>query len=174
MLNHHNIDTEADREILLNLHFSAVYESGTPWAKSVPFKKAQKWWLNTSQVEEFISDLTKSLSDSRTIAEVWEDNSSVVAFAWVTFTDINNYNLILAEVMDLAVIPEYQRRGIGTIVMTHIEQLAREKGANVLRSGTGIENIASREFHNKLRFQTIHLQYEKILQGIDTWYKEVQ
>jgi len=174
LLSPRTIDIEVDREMLLGLHFSATYESGTPWVRSVPFVKAREWWFNTSQVEEFLSDLTKSLGDSRTVAEVWEDDGSVVAFVWVTFTDIINYNLTFAEVLDIAVIPEYQQRGIGTTIMTYVEQLASERGANVLRSGTGIENTASRNLHDKLGFQTIHLQYEKILRGVDVWHKEVQ
>jgi L-amino acid N-acyltransferase YncA len=46
-------------------------------------------------------------------------------------------------------------------MIKHVEDLARERGATVLRSGTGIENTASRELHAKLGFQTCHMDFEK-------------
>jgi len=46
----------------------------------------------------------------------------------VTFTDIKDYNITIASVMDIIVVPSYQRRGIGLRMMNHIEETAR-KGA---------------------------------------------
>ena len=42
-----------------------------------------------------------------------------------------------------------------------LPDLARERGATVLRSGTGIENMASRELHAKLGFQVSRVEFEK-------------
>ena len=103
------------------------------------------------------------MMDKRTIAEVWEDERFVVGYLWVVFIDLTDYNLTFAEVNDMAVVPEYQRRGIAFEMLAHSEHLAREKGAHSLRSGTGIENIASQKLHEKYGFQTYRLQYEKLL-----------
>jgi ribosomal protein S18 acetylase RimI-like enzyme len=137
------------------MHFDAIYESGTPRFRSNPIEKAREQWLKTSQVEEFLSSLSKSLADKRTIAEIWEDDGVPVAYVWVKFTDLVDYHFTFAEVVEIAVIPENRRRGIATEIMGHVEQVANERGADVLRSGTGIDNQASRKLHEKLGFQTI-------------------
>ena len=160
------IDVESDREFLLNLHFTAIYESGTPMFRSVPLEKAREQWLETSQVEEFLSSLSKSFAEKRTVAEIWEDDGLPIAFVWVKFTDVVEYHFTFAEVVDIAVISEYRRRGIATMIMGHVEQVAKERGANVLRSGTGIDNQASRRLHEKLGFQVIYFNYEKPLRHI--------
>jgi GNAT superfamily N-acetyltransferase len=48
--------------------------------------------------------------------------------------------------MDIAVAPDYQRKGIGTMMLEHIEKLAKERGATMLRSNTGIVDTASQSF----------------------------
>jgi ribosomal protein S18 acetylase RimI-like enzyme len=162
------LDIESDRVFLLNSHFDAIYESGTPLFRSNPMEKARKQWLETSQVEEYLSSLGKSLDDKRTIAEIWEDNGLPIAYVWVKFTDLVDYHFTFAEVVEIAVKPEYRRRGIATKIMNHVEQVAKARGADVLRSGTGIDNRASRKLHEKLGFQTIYLDYEKPLRDIDS------
>ena len=166
MITPRDIDVASDREILLEFHSTTNYESGTPWARSVPFEQFLDIWLGSSQVEVFLSELVASLKDPRTIAQLWEDDGSVVAYVWARFTDIPVYSLTVAEVLDIAVVPDHRRRGIATMVMKRVEQLARERGANVLRSGTGIENLASQELHRSVGFQTVHLEYEKVLGDI--------
>jgi GNAT superfamily N-acetyltransferase len=47
--------------------------------------------------------------------------------------------------MDIAVALDYQRKGIGIMMLRHIEELAKERGATLLRSDTGIENMASQK-----------------------------
>ena len=166
MITHRDLDVATDRGTLLEFHATTNYESGTPWLRLIPFEQFRRWWLGSSQVAAYLADLTESLKDRRTIAEIWEDDGSVVAYVWARFTDIPVYGLTVAQVEDVAVVPEYRRRGIATLLMAHVEQLAVERGANLLRSGTGIENVASQELHRSLGFHTIRLDYEKILGDI--------
>lgn len=65
--------------------------------------------------------------------------------------------------MDILVVPDYQRKDIGTMMMKHIEEVAKKKGATLLRSDTGIENIASQKLHEKSGFKPYRIYYEKIL-----------
>jgi ribosomal protein S18 acetylase RimI-like enzyme len=104
------------------------------------------------------------MTDKRTIAEVLENSSAVVGYLWVTFTDVQGYNLTIAEIMDIAVAPEYRRRGIGLRMLKHIEKLTKQRGATLLRSGTGIENVASQKLHEKLGFWPYRIHYEKVVQ----------
>jgi len=157
------IDLNNDRAALLEFHCRINYENDSTWARTMPFTLYGQRWLNTPRPEEFLAALATSMMDKRTIAEVWEDEKAVVGYLWVVFIDLNDYNLTFAEVNDMAVVPEYQRLGIAFEMLAHSERLARERGAHLLRSGTGIENIASQKLHEKYGFKTYRLQYEKLL-----------
>ncbi|UCB43493.1 MAG: GNAT family N-acetyltransferase [Dehalococcoidales bacterium] len=110
-----------------------------------------------------MKDLVESMKDKRTIAEIWQNEDSVIAYLWVTFTNMPDYNISIAEINDMAVSPDFQRRGIALKLMAYIEQQARDRGANLLRSGTGFENTASQGLHAKSGFQTYSIRYEKLL-----------
>ena len=157
------IDVEADRIALLEFHCLGNYESDPAWAKAVPYDDYRAKWLATPQPETFLSSLPKSIKDSRTIAEIWEHDGQAVAFLWVTFVEISGYDLTIAEVNDLEVSPEFHRRGIGSRMMEHAEQMARERGADLLRTETGVANVATQALLARSGFQVHRLQYEKVL-----------
>jgi len=167
MLGPRKIDIEADKDILLELHCRINYESATPLARAEPYEQYREKWLSTSpsQPEIFLKDLAESLADERTIAEIWEDASIVVGYLWVKFSDLRwgGDNITIAEVCDLGVTEDYQRRGIGRKLLLHAEKLARDRGADILRSGTGIENTVSQKLHMSSAFKTYYIQYEKLL-----------
>ena len=83
---------------------------------------------------------------------------------WVTFTDVKGHNITFASVMDIIVVPSYQRRGIGLRMMKHIKETARESGATLLRSDTGLQNVASQKLHEKAKFKPCRIHYEKVLE----------
>lgn len=139
------IDINKDRSILLEFHCRINYESDTPFARKVSYEKYREKWLNTSQPESYLSDLTKTMRDSRTIAEILEDNGVAVGYLWVAFIDVEGYDITIAELMDIAVAPDHQHHGIGLMMMKHIEEIAKKQGATLLRSCTGIENVASQK-----------------------------
>ena len=163
MLHYRIIDFNNDRDILLELHCRINYESETPYARKVSYEQYKEKWLSTSQAESYLFHLTKTMKDKRTIAEILEDDGIVVGYLWVTLTDIEGYDITIAEVMDIAVVPNYRRRGIGLEMMKHIEEMAKKKGATLLRSDTGIENIASQKLHEKSGFKPYRIYYEKVL-----------
>lgn len=157
------IHVERDRDLLLEFHCRINYESETPHARKASCEQCREKWLSTSQPESYLQHLIKTMNDKRTLAEILEDNGKTVGYLWVAFTDIEGYDTTIAEVMDCAVAPGYQRQGIGTRIMTHIERMAKKKGASLLRSDTGIENKASQKLHEKAGFKPHRICYEKIL-----------
>jgi GNAT superfamily N-acetyltransferase len=161
MLEYRIINLNRDRDFLLELHCRINYESETPLARKVSYEQYREKWLSTSQPESYIQHLTKTMKDERTMAEILEDDGNSVGYLWVTFTDIEGYDMTIAEIADFAVIPDYQRQGIGTKMMKHIEEMAKKKGATRLRSATGIENIASQKLHEKCEFKPYYIYYEK-------------
>lgn len=132
--------------------------------RKLSYEEYRNKWLRTSQPESFLSDLKKAMKENRTIAEILEDNNVKVGYLWVTFTDVQDYGITIAEIMDIAVARDYQRRGIGTTILRHVEELAKEQGAILLRSDTGNENVASQKLHESFGFKPYKIHYEKVLQ----------
>ncbi|MBA7635718.1 hypothetical protein ES703_43322 [subsurface metagenome] len=163
MLNHRKIDIKNDRDMLLELHCIVNYESDSPWARTIPFEQYREKWLSTSQSEVFLNGLAKSLTDQRTIAEIWEDVATIIGYLWVDFSEIGDYGITVAEVKDIIVTDDYRRRGIGRKMLAHAEKLARDRGADICRSGTGIENLASQKLHTSSGFKPYYIQNEKLL-----------
>ncbi len=71
--------------------------------------------------------------------------------------------MTIAGVNDIAVDTPHRQRGVGTAILEHVEALVRERGAHLLRSETGIENIASQKLHARLGFRPYRIEYEKVL-----------
>jgi GNAT superfamily N-acetyltransferase len=158
-----SIDIKTDKDVLLEFHCRIDYESECAWTRSGPYEQYREKWFSTSQPESYLKDLVESMKDERTIAEIWEDEGSVAAYLWVTFRIVPDHDISIAEIHDIAVTPGFQRRGIALKLMAYMEQQARERGANLLRSGTGFENVASQGLHVKSGFQTYSIRYEKLL-----------
>ena len=163
MISPRKIDIKADRDMLLELHCLVNYASDSPWAQAIPFEQYREKWLYTSQTDTFLSDLAKSMTDERTIAEIWEDAGAIVGYLWVAFSEIGDYGITVAELKDIIVTADYRRRGIAKKMLAHAEQLACERGADIFRSGTGTENTASQKLHTGSGFKPHYIQYEKLL-----------
>jgi GNAT superfamily N-acetyltransferase len=158
------INIDEDRDFLLEYHCRINFEGETPYMRKLPYEEYREKWLRTSQPESFLADLAKTMKERRTIAEILEDEDVKTGYLWVTFTDIQDYGITIAGIMDIAVIPDYRRRGVGTMMLQHVEELAKERGATLLRSDTGIENVPSQKFHESFGFKQYRIHYEKILQ----------
>ncbi|MPZ49907.1 MAG: GNAT family N-acetyltransferase [Dehalococcoidia bacterium] len=163
MLYQRGIHVPADRDLLLDFHCLGNHESDSPRAREMSFAEYRAEWLRTEQPLGFLGALTESLNDPRTVAELWLDDTKVIGFLWVTFLEIEGYGLTVAEVQDVEVVPDYQHRGIGTQMLAHAETLAREHGAQIIRSETGIENEPSRGLHEKSGYVVYRLLYEKVI-----------
>jgi len=157
------ININEDRDFLLEFHCRINFESETPYARKLPYEEYREKWLNTSQPESFLSDLAKTMKENRTIAEILEIDSVKVGYLWVTFTDVQDYGITIAGIMDIVVARDYQRRGIGTAMLRHVEELAKGQRATLLRSDTGIENLASQKLHESFGFKPYRIHYEKVL-----------
>jgi len=163
MLHYRPIDIKKDKKILLELQCQINYACESPYFRDKSYEKYQKKWISTEQTKVFLSRLAKSIRDKRTIAKIVEENKNVIGYFWVQIFDIIGYDVSYAEISELAVIPEYQRKGIATKMISYIEKEVRKRGVAVIRSGTGILNIPSQKLHKKLDYLPIRFSYEKIL-----------
>ncbi|MGL5559296.1 MAG: GNAT family N-acetyltransferase, partial [Paraclostridium dentum] len=76
---------------------------------------------------------------------------------------IKDYEISIAEINDILIIDSYKNKGIASFLINHVEEQCKTNGAKVLRSGTGINNLASIKLHEKLDFQTYRVEFEKVL-----------
>ncbi len=158
------VDLAQDQDFVLELHCQGNYESDTPCLRRLSYEAYRQHWLGTRQPEGFLRHLQISLGDSRAFAEVWEDDGRPIGFLWVGFTDTDGYGTI-AEVWDIELVADYRGRGLGMEMLAHAEAVARDRGAHILRSETGVENQASQALHAKAGFQTYRLLFEKLLRA---------
>jgi ribosomal protein S18 acetylase RimI-like enzyme len=163
MLSYRPADLEKDRDFIMMMHSLGMFENDSASVSIGDLADYRAWWGQTAQADEFIELLANSLEDERTIAEVWEEDGRPVAFLWVVFSRIAGYEVTVAEVNDLEVLPTHQRVGIGTMLMQHAEQLAREHGADLLRAETGVDNQAYQGLHRKLGLSPYRIRFEKRL-----------
>ena len=118
MLTIRPIDPERDRDTLLELHRMGNYDSETPWARTTSYDDYREKWLSTEQTDSFLTHLSQSMEDERTIASIWEEDG-----VWVAFREVEGYDVTIAEVNDIAVSVSHRRRGIGTEILEHVEEL---------------------------------------------------
>lgn len=164
MLRYRPIDIRKDRQVLLVIHCQINYASETSEVRKTSYEEYWEKWMRSPQPEQFLSHLGETIKDNRAVAEIVHDeHGAIVGYLWVTFEDIEGYNTRVAQVMDIAVLSDFRGHGVGTEIMHHIEEVARVKGARLLRSDTGIENEASQKLHEKLGFKPYHILYEKDL-----------
>ncbi len=168
MITHRRVDVERDRDTLFELHSHANYFSSSPWVtSSTSFERYREHWLKSPQTEEFLGNLTKSLNDPRTVAELWEVDGEAAGFVHVRFTDVTGSDFTRADVYDLAVGPGFRRMGIGSRMLAFAEESARESGANALYIGTGWENEPARSLYVKRGFREREIEYEMLFRRPD-------
>jgi len=163
MLSHRAIQIDQDRDTLLEFHCRINYESETPYARRIPYETYRRKWLSTSQPGAYLAHLARTMEDPRSLAEVWERDGAIIGYLWVVFRDVPGYGISIAEVMDLAVAPAFQRQGLGRRMLQHAEDVARMQGATLLRSETGSDNVASQRLHESLEYAPYRICYEKVL-----------
>jgi GNAT superfamily N-acetyltransferase len=163
MFRFRRVNIHKDKDTLLESHCRINYDSETPKMRKVPYEEYRKKWLSTSQPKSYLLDLAETMKDKRTIAEILEEDGVIVGYVWVRFEDVQGYGITIAGIMDIAVAQDYQRKGIGTMMLKRIEKLAKKRRAALLRSDTGIENIASQRLHESCGFKPYRIHYEKAL-----------
>ena len=163
-LQHVRLNPNRDKEYILERHCRINFACDTPWARRISYEEYRmNWFSNAGQQEGFLSALTESMKDARTIAEIIKlDSGETAGYLWVPFHG-EDLSFIWVDVQDIYVEEAYRRTGMATYLMNYAEKAAKRNGAKVIRSGTGCENINSQELHRKMEYYQYRMEYEKVL-----------
>ena len=163
VMEHRRIGIDTDKDCLLEFHCVVNYVSSSPWAKNVPFEQFREKWFGTSQTTVYLSDLAESMEHERTIAEIWEIHRATAGYVWAVFNDVPEYDFTFVELIDLAVAPDFRRRGLASQMVSHVEELSRARAAKAVYSSAAWESarLASTGFEPWVSPQ--ELRFEKLL-----------
>ncbi|WP_176706538.1 GNAT family N-acetyltransferase [Paenibacillus hemerocallicola] len=158
----------ADKPVLLELHCEINYACDTSWARELPYGEYRAKWMSTSQPGQYYDSLIRSMDDPRTMAQLAEtEDGRTVGYLWVEYVDVPDYGLTIAEIRDFVICGDFRGQGRGLGLLAHIEEAAKRNGADLLRSETGSDNIASCSLHRKHGFETYRVAFEKRLADMD-------
>ena len=112
--------------------------------------------------EESRKHMARSLKDPRTILDRVENQTGdCVGYCWVVFSDW--YEECKADINGILVEEPYRRQGIGLEILQHIEKEVRLRGATVLVSDTGVDNVISQAMHERYGFEPRWYTYHRWL-----------
>jgi ribosomal protein S18 acetylase RimI-like enzyme len=162
MLTQRPVNLKADRDFLLDLACMSSYESLPAWYRTQSYRAYRERWFESTFPTVFMEDLAGSVKKERTVAEIWQEDGLNAGFLWLGFED-SPYNKVISTLHNLSVAPNFQRRGIGRMMLQAAESKARERSAGILRVETSIENQPTQSLCQKAGFTVARLLYEKEL-----------
>ena len=115
-------------------------------------------WTTGQFKEEF-----KGVPNSRYFIVATNKEDQIVGYAAVLVVGPG----VEADVLTVAVLPEYERQGIATHFMGELEKWSKEKQASAMMLEVGVENTGAIALYEKLGYQTISTRKNYYGQGLD-------
>ena len=115
-------------------------------------------WTTGQFKEEF-----KGVPNSRYFIVATNKEDQIVGYAAVLVVGPG----VEADVLTVAVLPEYARQGIATHFMGELEKWSKEKQASAMMLEVGVENTGAIALYEKLGYQTISTRKNYYGQGFD-------
>lgn len=113
--------------------------------------------------ETVIKTYEKMKGDSRYKTFVADVNGAVVGFATTVESLAVDYPNGYMKVNGLAVLPAFQRCGIGKMLMEHVEELAGERNVSMIGLASGFQRTDAHEFYEHLGYQKLSFWFRKKL-----------
>ena len=117
-------------------------------------------WSMGQFKEEF-----KGVPNSRYFLVATNEADQIVGYAAVLVVAPG----VEADVLTVAVLPEYARQGIATHFMKNLETWSRSKQALAMMLEVGVENTSAIALYEKLGYQTIATRKNYYGQGLDAF-----
>ena len=135
---------EQDHDAVMNIHFKELDNVGVLVRE------------NVSDVD--LDDINKYYLLNSGAFIIIEDEGKIIAIGGLL-----KINSRCAEIKRMRVKYEYQRSGIGTWLLRHLEQIAKEKGYNELYLDTSSKQIAAQRLYEKNGYKKYKTVKEKML-----------
>lgn len=117
-------------------------------------------WTTGQFKEEF-----KGVPNSRYFMVATNEQDQIVGYAAVLVVAPG----VEADVLTVAVLPEYARQGIATHFMGELEKWSRSKEASSMMLEVGTQNTSAIALYEKLGYQTIATRKNYYGQGLDAF-----
>ena len=111
--------------------------------------------------ESVIETYEKMKGDDRYCTFVAEVNNTVVGFATTVETLAIDHPNGYMKLNGLAVLPAFQRCGIGKMLMERVEELAGERNISLIGLASGFQRTGAHEFYERLGYQKLSFWFRK-------------
>ena len=116
----------------------------------------------SSATDENVSKTYEKMkNDSRYRTFVADADGEVVGFATAVQTLAIGYPNGYIKLNGLAVLPAFQRQGIGKKLMERVEKLAVERGASAIGLASGFQRTGAHEFYERLGYRKTSYWFRK-------------
>jgi GNAT superfamily N-acetyltransferase len=117
-------------------------------------------WIETENYREFFAKYLNSEDKFLLIAQMEGKMVGYVSGLIYPGPDYRQ-SMVLAELDNLLVVPEFQQQGIGKELMAKFIGWAKSKGANRLRTNVYAKNLEAMEFYKHLGLEEYDVNLEK-------------
>lgn len=111
--------------------------------------------------ENVAQTFEKMKGDRRYCTFVADMDGNVVGFATAVETLAIDQPNGYIKVNGLAVLPEFQHRGIGKMLMERVERLAEERNISLIGLASGFQRTDAHEFYEHLGYQKLSFWFRK-------------
>ena len=111
--------------------------------------------------ENVAKTFEKMKGDSRYCTFVADVNGNVVGFVTTVETLAIDQPNGYMKVNGLAVLPEFQRCGIGKMLMERVEKLAIERNISLIGLASGFQRTGTHKFYEHLGYQKLSFWFRK-------------
>ena len=113
--------------------------------------------------ETVVKTCEKMKDDNRYCTFVADVNGSVVGFATTVETLAIDQPNGYIKINGLAVLPEFQHRGIGKMLMERVEKLAGERNISLIGLASGFQRTDAHRFYEHLGWKKLSFWFRKTI-----------
>jgi GNAT superfamily N-acetyltransferase len=113
--------------------------------------------------ENVFETYEKMKGDNRYCTFVADVSGSVVGLVTTVETLAIDHPNGYIKVNGLAVLPEFQHRGIGKLLIERVEKLAGERNISLIGLASGFQRTNAHEFYEHLGYQKLSFWFRKII-----------
>lgn len=120
--------------------------------------------FSSATIENVTRTYEKMKDDNRYRTFVADADGEVVGFVTAVETLAVDHPNGYIKMNGLAVLPQFQRRGIGRMLMERVEKLAAERGASFIGLASGFQRIGAHAFYERLGYQKTSFWFRKAIE----------